>query len=76
MLAALSDAEYSFTVSLVTPVAHAEDGTNYFRIEATLDETAAPLRPGMEGIGKISISERYLVWIWTHHMTDYLRLKA
>ena len=32
------------------------------------------LRPGMEGVGKIDIDERKLVWIWTHSFTDWVRL--
>ena len=64
------------TITRVTPVATAEDGRNYFRVEARLDApSAVPLRPGMEGIGKIDVDRRRLVWIWTHEMIDWLRLK-
>jgi hypothetical protein len=28
----------------------------------------------MEGVGKVSIEERKLVWIWTHGFVDWLRL--
>jgi hypothetical protein len=29
----------------------------------------------MDGIGKINVGERRLIWIWTHGMFDWLRLQ-
>ena len=68
--------ELGFSVSRITPVSEAEDGANFYRIEAELDDPPALLRPGMEGFGKIEIAERRLLWIWTHRMIDWLRLQA
>ncbi|MBY0237166.1 MAG: HlyD family secretion protein, partial [Burkholderiaceae bacterium] len=80
MLTAMPGRTYPFTVRLLTPVAQAKDGHNQFRVEAVLDlppeaVRQAQLRPGMEGLGKIDMGERRLVWIWTHRMSDWLRLK-
>jgi len=67
---------FAFAVSRITPVNTAKEGRNFFRVEATLDADAGSrLRPGMEGIGKIYVEERKLIWIWTHRFTDWLRLK-
>jgi RND family efflux transporter MFP subunit len=75
-VASIPGERFPFTVSRVTPVNTAKEGHNYFRVEATLDDTAGSrLRPGMEGVGKVDIEERKLIWIWTHHFTDWLRLK-
>jgi hypothetical protein len=63
-----------FSVARVTPVSTSEEGRNYFRVEARTDIASERLRPGMEGVGKISIGERRLIWIWTHHLIDWLRL--
>ncbi|TXT25571.1 MAG: GAF domain-containing protein [Gallionellaceae bacterium] len=63
-----------FHVSQITPVASAQDGRNFFRVEAKLEQSSAQMRPGMEGIGKISVGERRLWWILTHTFTDWLRL--
>lgn len=76
VLAALPEERLPFTVILVTSVAHAKEGKNYFRVEGTLDQPLPRLRPGMEGVGKVNIGERQLVWIWTHHFVDWLRLQA
>lgn len=63
-----------FRVNKVTPVATAQDGRNYFRVEAQLKHTPPQLRPGMEGVGKISVGERRLWWVLTHTFTDWLRI--
>ncbi|MBK9162209.1 MAG: HlyD family efflux transporter periplasmic adaptor subunit [Nitrosomonadales bacterium] len=73
---AIPDMPLPFTVNLVTPVAQASEGKNRFRVEASLDKHLEQLRPGMEGIGKIDIGKRRLIWIWTHSLTDWLRLQA
>jgi len=80
VLTSLPGLAYPLTVKRVTPVSVAEDGRNYFRVEAALADNAeqgpVPMRPGMEGIAKIRAGERSLLWIWTHRFTDWLRLKA
>ncbi len=64
-------------VERITPVAVAEDGRNFFRVEARIEsDAAAALRPGMEGIAKIETGPRRLLWIWTHSLLDWLRLFA
>jgi len=73
-LSAFPSRPLSFVVRKITPVSAAREGRNYFRVEATLDQAPAQLRPGMEGIGKITIGQRRLIWIWTHHALDWLRL--
>ncbi|MGH8721978.1 MAG: efflux RND transporter periplasmic adaptor subunit, partial [Burkholderiales bacterium] len=68
---------FPFEVRGITPVNTAKEGRNFYRVEATLlQEAESRLRPGMEGVGKISIEERKLVWIWTHGLTDWVRLWA
>ncbi|HEX6321405.1 MAG TPA: HlyD family efflux transporter periplasmic adaptor subunit [Burkholderiales bacterium] len=63
-----------FTVTSITPVNLAEEGRNYFRVEARVEGEGARLRPGMAGVGKIYVEERKLVWIWTRTLTDWVRL--
>jgi multidrug resistance efflux pump len=64
----------AFTVEHLTPVSTPAEGRNTFRVEAALDETPADLQPGMEGVGKVEIDRRRLIWIWTHDVVDWLRL--
>ena len=76
VVTALPGEQYPFVVTLVTPVAKAREGKNFFRVEARLESPSRRLRPGMEGIATVSIGERRLVWIWTHSFFDWLRLQA
>ena len=76
VLSSMPHNELPFSVTQLTPVSTAKDGRNYFRVEAKL--TTAPsdrLRPAMEGVGKIAVDERSLVWIWTHDLLDWASLK-
>jgi RND family efflux transporter MFP subunit len=62
-------------VDKITPISTAEEGRNYFRVEASLlAEPPAMLRPGMEGVGKIDAGSRRLVWIWTHKISSWFRM--
>lgn len=74
VFSAVPNKTFPITVTLVTPVASTEEGRNYFRVEASLDEGAQQLRPGMEGVAKIEIGDQKLIWIWTHRFTDWLKL--
>jgi Barrel-sandwich domain of CusB or HlyD membrane-fusion/GAF domain len=74
VISGLADDPVPFSVSKVTPVATAEDGRNFFRVEARLEQALPGLRPGMEGVGKIGTGERRLWWVLTHSFTDWLRL--
>jgi multidrug efflux pump subunit AcrA (membrane-fusion protein) len=61
-------------IGTVTPVASAANGRNTFRVEARLTGSPAALRPGMEGVAKVEITSRSLLWIWTRALTDWLRI--
>ncbi len=73
-LSALPGEALSLTVERVTPVATAEDGRNFFRVEASLERPAESLRPGMEGVAKIQVDRRRLLWIATRRLIDWFRL--
>ena len=72
-LSGLTYMRLDFQVRQVTPVSLAQEGRNFFRVEANLLSPSDRLRPGMEGVGKIVIGDRNLFWIWTHGLTDWVR---
>ena len=74
MLSAFPSESLDVTVEKVTPVSTANEGRNFFRVEATLDQPHDRLRPAMEGAGKIEVDRRLQVWIWTHQVVDWVRL--
>ena len=74
IVTALPDSSFAIRVDQVLPVAESSDGSNYFKVEASLIEPSPLLRPGMRGVGKVEMGERDLLWIWTHELVDRLRL--
>jgi multidrug efflux pump subunit AcrA (membrane-fusion protein) len=74
VLSAFPEKRLETHVNKVTPVSAAAEGRNYFRVEASYRATDARMRPGMEGVAKITIDERPLLWIWTRELVDWARL--
>jgi hypothetical protein len=74
VLSALPDRHFDFHVVRVTPIAEQADGSNTFRVEARLDGISPQLRPNMEGVAKIDAGRHLLIWTWTHHLIDAIRL--
>jgi multidrug resistance efflux pump len=66
---------FPFVIQNITPVTIAKEGRNYYRVEGQVEKVTDRLRPGMEGVGKITAGRRRLIWIWTHKAFDWLRLK-
>lgn len=75
VLSGMPDRRLQVAVQRLTPVATQRDGRNLFAVEARIEGGApAGLRPGMEGIAKVAVGQRSLLWIWTHGFVDWLRL--
>lgn len=75
-LSGIPNQHMEFAVQQITPVSTTKEGQNYFRVEAHLHRPPESVRPGMEGVGKIVVGDRKLMWIWTHRLVDWLRLFA
>ncbi|MGY0219439.1 efflux RND transporter periplasmic adaptor subunit [Endozoicomonadaceae bacterium StTr2] len=76
VLNARPDDTYPLKVSRITSITEAKDGGNYFRVEAALENDDLHLRPGMQGIAKVSAGDAKLIWIWTRPLLQWLELKA
>ena len=63
------------SVTEITTLAEIDSIEPTFRVEAEPTETMSTLRPGMEGLAKVSVGERRRWWIWTHALTDWVRLQ-
>lgn len=74
VLSSLPGSSWPFTVKKLTPISVAEDGRNFFRVEAELGQQAPKLSPNMEGVAKVSAGERSLLWIWAHPLVYWARL--
>jgi len=73
-LAARPDQTMGLTVRRIVPVATAADARNYFEVEAELDATGQPLRPGLRGVAKIDAGQRSALWMLTHRAVAWLAL--
>jgi RND family efflux transporter MFP subunit len=75
VLSSMPDRGFAFRVEKITPVSTAQEGRNFFRVEARPSgEGTEALRPGMQGVAKISIGERRLAWIWSHKVVHWLQM--
>ncbi len=68
------ESTHEFSLIRVAPGAEVRDGRNVYVAEAELDAAADWLRPGMEGVARISVGSRKVWWITLHQFVDYLRL--
>ncbi len=73
-LSGIPDKSINITIDRLTPVSSTEEGRNYFRVEAVMDDYSDLMRPGMQGIAKIEIGREKLLRIWTRRLVDWLRL--
>ncbi len=74
-LSSMPHQSIAIKIKKMTPVSTAEEGINYFRVEALLvDKGTRRLSPGMEGVAKVDIEQRKLIWIWTHKISHWIRL--
>jgi multidrug resistance efflux pump len=74
VMSGLSGQPMPFTVGRIMPVATAQDGRNFYRVEARLGQDAQALLPGMEGVGKVEIGKRKLGWVLLHTTLDWIRM--
>jgi hypothetical protein len=75
VLSGLAEERLPFRVKNIS-VPEAVDGRNTFRVEADLGPAKTGLRPGMQGVAKIDVGQRGLLWIWTHSTWQWLQLQA
>jgi multidrug resistance efflux pump len=75
-LPALMGKNFEFSVAKITPLSIQKEGKNFFRVEGTLSKVDESMRPGMEGVAKISIDRRMLISIWSRDFIDWLRVKV
>lgn len=76
LASSLPNEAFPFKVEKITSIAEPSGGRNFFRVEGRLTRDSARLRPGMQGIGKIDIENRRLIWIWTRTFMDWLRIQS
>jgi GAF domain-containing protein/biotin carboxyl carrier protein len=64
-----------FVVERVNPAADVVNNRNVFKVRAKLSENRPWMRPGMEGVAKVTIEKRHYAWIWTRKVVNWIRMK-
>ena len=73
---ALPDDKYDITITTVTPMGEPKEGNNVFKVYATINGTPNDSwRPGMAGEARVDVEKKRIIWIWTHRLVDFLKLK-
>lgn len=71
---AYPDRRFPLEVERVVPLAQAQEGRNSFLVYARLSGSAPWMRPGMEGLAKLEVGDRTLLWIGSRRIVDTLRM--
>ncbi len=66
--------KFNLRVMRVVPLASPVEGANVFEVRCHIDDPADWLRPGMEGLARINIGPRRIIWIATHRIINTVRL--
>ena len=64
----------ALVVERIAPIAKAVEGRNVFEVEARLESPRAELRPGLLGRADVVVGRRPLLWSWSGHALDRLRV--
>ena len=64
-----------FVVERINPMAEVVSQRNVFKVRVRLLETYPWMRPGMEGVAKVSVGKRPYIWIWTRKITNWIRME-
>ncbi|MCP3870589.1 MAG: HlyD family efflux transporter periplasmic adaptor subunit [Gammaproteobacteria bacterium] len=73
VLSALTDQRFPLRVTGVTSISTQAGVGAGFRVEADIEESVDKLRPGMQGLAKVNVGERSVLWLWTHRLVEWLR---
>ncbi len=66
--------KFDIIVSRIVPMATPIEGTNVFEVRCEIKDPAKWLRPGMEGLARVNVGDRRIIWILTHRIINTVRL--
>ena len=64
-----------FVITRIHPMAEVVNQRNVFRVHAKLLAQHEWMRPGMEGMAKISVGKKSYLWIGSRRLVNWLRMK-
>jgi multidrug resistance efflux pump len=69
------DQKIRFAIDRINPIAEVIDHHNVFRVRARILRHLEWMRPGMQGEARISAGRQTYLWIASHRLVDWLRMK-
>ncbi|WP_372683157.1 HlyD family efflux transporter periplasmic adaptor subunit, partial [Desulfosarcina sp.] len=69
------DQKVRFVIERIHPIAEVVDHQNVFRVRARIIDQLEWMRPGMEGEARISAGKKTYLWMATHRLVNWLRMK-
>ena len=69
------DQRIGFVVERINPIADVVNQRNVFRVRARLRKQLEWMRPGMEGVAKITVGKKRYLWIGARRIVNWLRMK-
>ena len=69
------DQKIGFVIERINPIAEVIDNRNVFKVRTRILEQPEWMRPGMEGEAKISAGRKTYLWLATHRLVDWVRMK-
>lgn len=73
--AARPEDTFAVRIDRIEPSAMSERDGSVFVLRGSMGDRADWLRPGMTGVAKVEAGQRSLLWMATHRLIDFLRLK-
>lgn len=74
--ASMPELKFDVELERIEPSAVPDEGGNVFLARAlAVSEIEDWWRPGMAGVTKVNAGKRSLLWIFTHRLVDFLRMK-
>jgi len=67
--------QIEFVVERINPIAEVANQRNIFKVRVQLRQTHPWMRPGMEGVAKVSVGERRYAWMWTRKIVNWIRMQ-
>jgi len=74
-LASMPQAPLNFKVDRVTPISATRDGRHFFEVEGKLEGENATLRPGLQGVARITADSRPLAAMALGRLWNWLRMR-
>ena len=66
---------FEFKIRRIVPMGEPKEGENAFNVYVEIENPPGWMFPGESGEARVNIEKRRLVWIWTHRLVDWVKLK-